>query len=462
MRIFGFELRSPFHKAARDLHGVNSERGWTAVFEAHPETDFQQDVHRDTTSAQRNWAVFACQTLIAGDMGKMRVRLGRYAAEKGGVFIEIVSAAFSPVLRKPNPYQTWPQFIRSWMFSKLRRGNTYVLKVRDARNVVVELHVLDPDRCEPLIDPDTGDVFYRLHQDDLAQIGDSDVAVPASELIHDRMWCLFHPLVGLPPLFASALAAQQGIDIQTMSRTFFKNGARPSGLLTTPNAVDPTTLDDMKKRWEANYAGGNRGRTAILANGLEYKVITDNAVDSELVAQLKLSATMVCSTYHVPAYKVGIGETPTVGNAETLNQIYYDDGLGVQIKDIETCLEEGLGIEAAGYAVEFNLEDLLRMDSASQISSLNEAVKGGWMKPNEARAKRGLLPVKGGDSPMMQQQQFSLEALAERDKEKPFAKPPKPAPAPPAANDETAEEAAEKAVTEFLGEIRKGLEACAT
>jgi phage portal protein BeeE len=40
------------------------------------------------------------------------------------------------VLRKPNRFQTRIQFLESWALSKLSRGNTYVLKQRDNRNVV--------------------------------------------------------------------------------------------------------------------------------------------------------------------------------------------------------------------------------------------------------------------------------------------------------------------------------------
>jgi hypothetical protein len=79
--------------------------------------------------------------------------------------------------------------------------------------------------------------------------------------------------------------------------------------------------------------------------------------------------------------------------------------------------------------VEFDLDGLLRMDTVSQISSLKEAASAGLLAPNEGRARLGYPPVEGGDSPMVQQQFFSLKALAERDKEKPFSK---PEPAPPA------------------------------
>jgi phage portal protein BeeE len=43
-------------------------------------------------------------------------------------------------LRKPNRYQNRIQFWEGWILSKLMRGNTYVLKVRDDnRNVVKPL-----------------------------------------------------------------------------------------------------------------------------------------------------------------------------------------------------------------------------------------------------------------------------------------------------------------------------------
>ncbi|WP_416381322.1 hypothetical protein, partial [Klebsiella pneumoniae] len=38
--------------------------------------------------------------------------------------------------------------------------------------------------------------------------------VPAREVIHDRFNCLFHPLIGLSPIYAAGLAAMQGHHIQ--------------------------------------------------------------------------------------------------------------------------------------------------------------------------------------------------------------------------------------------------------
>jgi HK97 family phage portal protein len=370
-------------------------------------------------------------------VGKMRPRL---MAPDGKIFVETNSPSFSPVLKKPNGYQTWQKFIESWMLSKLGWGNTYVLKVRDARKVVVALHVLDPARCKPLVAPN-GEVYYQLQDDELAQIPEGMPAIPASEVIHDRMWCLYHPLVGLSPIFACGLAATQGVNIQGNSSKFFENMSRPSGILTAPGQISDETAARLKAAWTENYGGDNIGKTAVLGDGIKYEAMSVNPVDAQMVEQLKLSGEMVCSAFHVPGYKVGVGSMPTYQNAEILNQIYYSDCLQVQIEAVEASLNEGLGLEKAGYEVELDLDALLRMDSATQVKTLNEAIGGGWMKIDEGRQKRNLPPVPGGDTPYMQQQNYALAALMKRDQSAdPFAtaKPEPAAPAEPAANDERA------------------------
>src|SRR5690606_37382997 len=130
-------------------------------------------------------------------------------------------------------------FIESWMVSKLTTGNAYVLKDRDARGVVTRLYVLNPDSVTPLV-ADDGAVYYRLKGDNLAHIAD-ELVVPARDMIHDRMNCLFHPLVGISPLFACGHSALMGQNITRNSAEFFANRAEPGGILTAPGTISQET-----------------------------------------------------------------------------------------------------------------------------------------------------------------------------------------------------------------------------
>jgi HK97 family phage portal protein len=442
MEIFGLTI-APTSSIKKDLSPVTEGRGWWPIIREAFTGAWQQNVTVSFDSVLTFHAVFACQTLIASDISKLRVKL--VAQDSDGIWSETKNAAYSPVLRKPNGYQNRIQFFESWVLSKLQRGNTYVLKQRDNRQVVTKLYVLDPTRVTPLV-ADDGSIFYELQTDTLSEIPDVRVVVPAREMIHDRFNTLHHPLVGLSPITACGLAATQGLAIQNNATRLFQNGARPSGILTAPGEIKEQTAHELKAYWETNFSGTNSAKIAVLGDGLSYTPMVMNAVDSELIDQLKMTAEIVCSAFHVPPYKIGIGAMPTYANIQSLNVEYYSQCLQKHIEDIELCLDEALGIgegivtNGQTYGVEIDLDGLLRMDSVTQMEVLEKSK--GIFSPNEQRAKLDKKPKAGGDSPMLQQQNYSLEALAKRDaREDPFgtAKPP-PATEPPPANDDNPEE----------------------
>lgn len=450
MQIFGFNITR--EKAAGNLSRPDTRGGWWPIIKESFTGAWQQNVEVRVSSVVSNHAVFSCQTLIASDISKLRIKL--VAKDSDGIWTETSNPAYSPVLRKPNDWQNRIQFMESWVLSKLQRGNTYVLKQRDGRGVVVKLHVLDPELVQPLVAED-GSVFYELNVDKLAGIGER-LIVPAREIIHDRFNCLFHPLVGLSPIFAAGLAAMHGLAIQNDSTIFFQNGAQPGGVLTAPGSIGHDTAKRLKEYWDANFSGKNAGKVAVLGDGLKYEAMKTKAVDAQLIEQLKWSAEVVCSAYHVPPYKIGVGTMPSYNNIQSLNVEYYSQCLQVLLEAIELCLDEGLGM-AEGIGTEFDTDNLLRMDSVTQMEMLDKSK--GIMTPNEQRKRLELKPKPGGDSPMLQQQNFSLEALAKRDaREDPFGKEPQKSPEP--EEDAERAEAEQRAfAAELVLSFQKGIAA---
>ena len=62
-------------------------------------------------------AVYACVSLISDDISKLRIKLVQL--DDNQIWNEVTNAAFSPVLRKPNRYQTHIQFLSQWIVCKL-------------------------------------------------------------------------------------------------------------------------------------------------------------------------------------------------------------------------------------------------------------------------------------------------------------------------------------------------------
>jgi HK97 family phage portal protein len=417
-------------KALPPLSPLDSRTGWWPLIRESFTGAWQQNVEIDLSSIEANPTLFACKTLIAGDLAKMWLRLVELTSD--GIWQETTNPAYSPFLRRPNRNQNRLQFVMRWMLSKLSNGNTYVLKERDQRGVVVAGYVLDPSQVTVLVAPD-GSAYYQLKTNELAGIPQDEITVPASEIMHDRMWTTVHDLIGVSPIFAAALSAQQGLRIAENSTLFFGNGSNPGGVLTAPGAISDETAARLKAYWDTNYTGANVGKVAVLGDGLKYEPMAQSATDSRLVEQMGMTDQAICSCFHVPGWKVGVGPYPPYSSAEAMNIAYYSDCLQVLIEAFELTLDDGLKLGPAygnAYGTEFDRHDLFLMDSPTRVKAGADAVGSGAVSPNEARRRYfDLPPVSGGQTPYLQQQYWPLAQLADREIPTIPEAPPPPAPA---------------------------------
>ena len=100
-----------------------------------------------------------------------------------------------------------------------------------------------------------------------------------------------------------------------------------------------------------------------------------------------------------------------------------------QGRDAElACLKSDLGVE-------FDVENLLRMDGSTQADYITKLVGGGVMTPNEARANFGLKPIDGGNTVYMQQQDIPMSVAAAQTQHPNAVREQEP---PPSANDDEA------------------------
>lgn len=407
----------PFRKRQKSLNSVPIGGWWPLIRESYPGAWQQNKVLR-LSDVRDFFAIYACTTLISGDISKMAAEVKR--RDSDGVW-QIVEDSAHRLLKRPNRYQNGVQFRQWWAHSKLSSGNTYVLKQRGAGGKIEALYVLDPNKVMPLV-ADDGSVYYQLNLDALTGVHETQVVVSASEIIHDRYQPQFHPLVGVSPVYSAALAGALGKKIQEDSRSFFENGASLSGVLVAPGPISSDTAKMLSDQWNTNFTGAKAGRVAVVGDGLKFEPMRAKGIDSQIVEQLKLSAEVVASCFHVPPFKIGMGPAPS--KPQEGNLIYYGDCLQVLIEEMEACLDAGLDLPA-NTIIELDTNDLLRMDTATIFETLARGVGGSVLTPNEARGKVDLKPLAGGDSVYLQQQNYSLEALAKRDAlEDPFARRP--------------------------------------
>lgn len=410
MRIFGLDIR----RASKAMAPLPPQGNlWRVISE--PFGGAWQRNQSETRGDLMGYpTLFACMQAVSQDLGVLPFVLKQRA--ESGIWLETSSAAFSPVLRRPNHYQTAQQFREAWTLSRLQHGNTYALKQRDARGVVVKLYVLDPCNVRPLI-AETGDVFYELRSDNLNLVprpdGQANVVVPAREIIHDREITIHHPLVGVPPLCAAYWPAVKNLKILRSAAEFFGNNAQPGGILTAPGAISDQTATRLSEYWKNNFSGVNSGRIAVVGDGLKFDPLAAKSVDAQMIEQLRYSDEQICQAFRVPPFIVGIGGLPAGMKPADIALAYYQRALQPRIEAMEALLDDGLGISLP-LGVECDLDPLLRMDRQQQ-TEIEVALVGGKVKsPDEARRVLGLPPTDGGDTLWGQHQDYPLGVLARR------------------------------------------------
>jgi HK97 family phage portal protein len=312
---------------------------------------------------------------------------------------------------------------------------------------------LEPEFVTVLV-ADSGDVYYQIKRDDLSQA--KDATVPASEIIHDRGVTLYHPLVGVTPIYACGMAATMGNAIQSTGAAFFKNKATPGGILSAPGRISDDTAARLKESWQNNHAGSKAGGIAVLGDGLKFERMTMTATDAQLVEQLRFSVEDVARCYRYPLFKLQSGAPIMAGSAEELNLQYYGDALQPLIESMESVLNAGLELPSTMH-IELDISGLGRMNSEAQTRTLVDGVKGGILTRNEARARLNQQPKEGGDELMAQQQDYTLPDLAALRERERVAAVQQPVQAAPAASEESEEPDPEEETKAIIARFRKGL-----
>lgn len=390
-------------------------RGWWSLLVHEPFTGaWQHNQEKRIGTILTYPTLYACINRIASDVGKLPFKIQSLSSD-GVTYRESSSAAQLALLRRPNHYQTESQFRECWILSKLLSGNTYVLLSRDRGGAVESMHVLDWRRVMPTV-TDSGAVFYQLQSDSLnGLLPDSyptqNIAVPAADIIHDRMNCFFHPLIGIPPLAAAHLPALKNFRILRTADTYFDAASQSAtGILTAPAGISDDDAKEITDYWNANFG---KSRVAALGSDLKYTSLGVRSSDSQMVEQLKYSDEQICQPFGIPPFKIGIGSLPSGMSVDEMNLLYFCDAVQSHITAMEILLTRVLALRATEH-VEIDARALLRMDEGKRADIETKMVKGMVKTPNESRSIFNLPPVSGGDTIWGQHQDYPLGMLADR------------------------------------------------
>lgn len=182
----------------------------------------------------------------------------------------------------------------------------------------------------------------------------------------------------------------------------YKNGLRASGILTIAQWLKPDqrqAYKDIVNEFVGTGSGTSSDKqfgVMVAENATKFEPLSLKPVDLEMLASRKYSFEEICSWYDTPpilVHHATDGQTMWGSGVEQIILGWLKLGLGPVLTTIEKEIFRQLLTpeeQATGYYAAFNLDELLRGDSAARASFISQMTQNGVYTRNEGRAKENL------------------------------------------------------------------------
>ncbi|WP_312619068.1 phage portal protein [Agrobacterium pusense] len=345
-------------------------------------------------------AVWACVNLLAGTIASLPLMVYRTDAQ-GKRTLARDHRLYRVLHDSPNYDQTAVDFWEFVSASLELWGNAYA-RIERSGGQVSGLHPVAPNLVS-VRRLSNGSIEYRWTED-----GKSYVETDGA-MMHIRGFG-GNPLGGMSTLHFGRNTFSLARAVDRSAGSTFKNGLRPSGVLTFAAWLSPEQREIAKTNLVENYLGAmNSGRPLILEGDTKWQQLTITPEDAQMLESRSFSVEEICRFFGVPPHMVGRTEKSTSWGTglEQQTLAFQKFTLRRRLKRIEQALEKQLltaNDRVNGITIEFNIEGLLRADSAARASFYAIMVQNGIYTRNEVRALENMPPKEGADDLTVQSQ----------------------------------------------------------
>lgn len=176
------------------------------------------------------------------------------------------------------------------------------------------------------------------------------------------------------------------------------NGVPPIDFFTPKGDTEPFEDDDEAAQFLGDWAENRRTRsTGYVPFDLEHHVVGWDPEKLQLAEARNFAILEIARLTGIDAEELSVSVTSRdYANMQDRRRSRIEDVLGPYMKAIELRLSMD-DVTPHGYTVEFDTSGYLRLDDLAAAQSDEVLVRAKILRPNEARAKRGLEPIEGGN-----------------------------------------------------------------
>jgi HK97 family phage portal protein len=330
-------------------------------------------------------AVWACVKLVSETVASLPVSV--YKTTQNGREIDEnhdLTVLFSG---KVNRYQTKVEFFETVLLNLLVYGNAYC-QIQKFGDKIVGLLPLMSSQMEVQLMRD-GSLTYEYYHD-------TGVQVYAEQSIwHLKLFG--NGIVGLSPIAHQRNTLGIAIAAEKAVTNIYRNGAKPSGVLTLDKWLTPEQRDQVRQKFYS-LSGGNQDRLMVLEGGMKFDAISLSPQDIELLASRQFQISEICRWYGVPSVMINDTSSTTVWGSGIAQIVegFYKVTLRPILEKIEASMHVHLN-KTRNREIEFDFNALTRGDLKTRYETYRIGIHGGFLMPDEARIAEGLPKAEGGD-----------------------------------------------------------------
>lgn len=368
---------------------------------------FGNSSRRSKEQALRLSAVYRCVDVISSSIAQLPLEVLALGSD-GYKHRAIDYPAYGVITAEPNRWMTRYTFIQQLIISALVHGNGYAYIRRDHDGHATALEFLRAGQVSVIDDTD-GHIMAFGHP--------TYGWIDPSDMIHV---CNFSKdgEHGVSTLDYALNAIELADNADAHARGFFKGGANLSGVVSINRVLTKQQKKDFLESWYkmTDPVTGKPNGVAILEADMDYKPITVNPEQAQLLETRKYAVEDICRFFGVSPVKAYDLSKSSYSTIEATQLSFLSDTLQPWLTRLELELWRKVFLpgEKQMYEIKFNTAKLIRTDKSALADWYTKLYQLGVLCANDIRRDLDFEPIAGGDQAFIQSNLVPIDEPLDR------------------------------------------------
>lgn len=357
------------------------------------------DINIQGKNSLREATVFACIKILAESLSKLPLKV--YQETNDGIKKAADHYLYRLLKLRPNAHMSTSDFLRCVETQRnLPRGNAYVNIEFDKQGRAVALWPIDNEKVTVYVD-DVGYLNSKRKVWYVINVNGEQRKLAPEDILHFKSSITFDGLVGISPLDYLRGTIENGAAASRFINNFYKQGLQTKGIVQYVGDLSEDAKRKFREKFEDMSSGlKNSHRISLMPIGYTYQPLSLSMADAQFLENTQLSIRQIATAFGIKMHQLNDLSRATHTNISEQQREFYIDTLQPILTIYEQEMSWKLFLNSEldqGLYCKFNVDSILRGDIKSRYEAYKIGIQGGFVMPNEVRAKEEMPPAPGGD-----------------------------------------------------------------